>query len=86
MNAKGGQPYYDPAFAGFGNPYDIPGAAAAGAPLPQDHPPGLADGTNSRGGRGSSEEKELTPGQRRRKEQNRAAYVPCPPRLAPSPR
>ncbi|KAI5840607.1 hypothetical protein BZA05DRAFT_380713 [Tricharina praecox] len=30
-------------------------------------------GHNSRGGRGSSEEKELTPGQKRRKEQNRAA-------------
>jgi hypothetical protein len=53
--------------------------------LPRDPSPvgdggSVQNGINSRGGRGSSEEKELTPGQRRRKEQNRAAYaIPAPP-------
>ncbi|KAI5816318.1 hypothetical protein BZA77DRAFT_62808 [Pyronema omphalodes] len=66
-------PYYDATFTGYtGHPFDL------GAPqqvplntLPRDASPVFTE--NSRGVRGSSEEKELTPGQRRRKEQNRAA-------------
>jgi len=70
--------YYDASFPGLGS-FDLSAASNAhptallAAAGPRSHSPTLDGANSTRGGRGSSEEKDLTPGQRRRKEQNRAA-------------
>ena len=100
VNPSPQKPYYDTSFAAsFGQPFDltgttvphpgtIPAQARGHSPVHDGSPSSTGSNPNSRGARASSEEKELTPGQKRRKEQNRAAYHhprPPPPSTANRP-